>query len=80
MLEVVCSSGVVGLMGCLTENCEPNDKEGRRERRGVGSLGLALLLIMVRIKVPWIKTEVGRHISSQRSHRTKKVRSVPRLI
>ena len=42
MLEVVWSSGVVGLHGCLPPNCEPNDSEGRRERRGVGNLGLAL--------------------------------------
>ena len=45
MLEdVCCSSGVVGRSGCLPPpNCDPNDKEGRRERRGVGSLGLVLL-------------------------------------
>jgi len=43
MLDVVCSSGVVGRMaGCLPPNCEPKDREGRRERRGVGSRGLAL--------------------------------------
>jgi hypothetical protein len=44
MLEVVCSSGVVGRMaGGLPPNCEPKDKDGRSDRRGVGSLGLALM-------------------------------------
>jgi len=45
MLEDVCSSGVVGRSVCLPANCDPNDREGRRERRGVGSLGLILLLM-----------------------------------
>ena len=43
MLEVVCSSGVVGRIVCLPlPNCDPNDKDGRRDRRGVGILGLVL--------------------------------------
>jgi hypothetical protein len=45
MLDVVWSSGVVGLSGCRPPNWEPNDKDGRSERLGVGNLGLVLLLV-----------------------------------
>ena len=46
MLEEVYSSGVTGLCACRPPNWDPKDKEGRSERRGVGSLGLMLLLDM----------------------------------
>jgi hypothetical protein len=70
MLDVVCSSGVVGLSGCRPPNWEPNDNEGRRERRGVGSLGLVLRLDGKRREVRWIETEVCRHVGSQGCHGT----------
>ena len=44
MLDVVWSSGVVGRSGCRPPNWEPNDNDGKRERRGVGNLGLVLRL------------------------------------
>jgi hypothetical protein len=44
MLEDVFSSGVVGRSVRLPANCDPNDKDGSRERRGVGSLGLVLVV------------------------------------
>jgi hypothetical protein len=44
MLEEVWSSGVTGRNVCRPPNCDPKDNDGRRERRGVGSLGLVLTL------------------------------------
>jgi hypothetical protein len=71
MLEEVCSSGVLGLkVCCRPPNCDPNDNEGRRDRLGVGSLGLVLMLEEYEMGIPWIKTEVCRHVSSQRRHWT----------
>ena len=66
MLEVVCSSGVDGLKGCLGPNCEPNDNDGRRDLLGVGSLGLALLGLETYYegnRSPGIKIEIGGHVS-----------------
>jgi hypothetical protein len=69
MLEEVCSSGVVGLNACCRPpNCDPNDNEGRRDRLGVGSLGLALMLKQIESSVPWIKAKICGHVSSQRCH------------
>jgi len=51
MLEVVWSSGVVGRSGRRPPNWEPNESDGRRERLGVGNLGLVLRLD---VKEVWV--------------------------
>jgi len=75
MLDVVWSSGVVGLSGWRPPNWEPNDKDGRSERLGVGNLGLVLLLVWKGRDVRWIETEVCGHVGRQRCHGTKQITS-----
>ena len=80
MLEVVWSSGVVGRSGRRPPNWEPNESDGRRERLGVGNLGLVLRSDVKEVRgIRWVETEVCGHVSGQGSHGTEHIASRARL-